>query len=211
MTAAVRGLYGMIDLPVEAATSDTALALAGALVDGGARIMQLRVKGADARDLLSLARVMAPWCRAREVAFVVNDRLDVALAAGADGVHLGQDDLPAAAARPLVPAGFTIGVSTHDEDQARAALAHADYIAFGPCFTTSSKRNPDPVVGLERLARVCAFATRPVVAIGGIDLNTVADVARAGASAAAIIRAVNGADDVAAAARLVSDVFAGKD
>ena len=205
--SAVRGLYGMIDLSPEAATSEAALRLAGALVEGGARIVQLRVKGADARDLLALSRVLAPWCRERQVAFVVNDRLDVALAAGADGVHLGQDDLPAAAARPVVPAGFLIGVSTHDEAQARAALEHADYIAFGPCFTTSSKRNPDPVVGVERLARVCAFATKPVVAIGGIDLGTVAEVARAGAAAAAIIRAVNGATDVAAAARTVTDAF----
>ena len=207
----LRGLYGMVDLPVEAASSEAALSLAGALVEGGARIVQLRVKGADARDLVAWARALGPWCRARGVTFVVNDRLDVALAAGADGVHLGQDDLPLAAARPLAPAGFVIGVSTHDEAQARAALdGGADYIAFGPCFPTSSKRNPDPVVGLERLARVCAMASAgavPVVAIGGITLDTAADVARAGASAAAIIRAVNSAPDIAAAARKVTAVF----
>jgi thiamine-phosphate pyrophosphorylase len=140
---------------------------------------------------------------------VVNDRLDVALAAGADGVHLGQDDLPLAAARLLAPPNFIIGVSTHDEAQARAALdGAADYVAFGPCFPTSSKRNPDPVVGLERLARVCAMAGAvPVVAIGGIGLDTAADVARAGAAAAAIIRAVNAAPDIAAAARAVTVAF----
>jgi thiamine-phosphate pyrophosphorylase len=204
----LRGLYGMIDLVPSAANGESALALAGALVDGGARIVQLRLKGVDARDLVSLARVLAPWCRTREVAFVVNDRLDVALAAGADGVHLGQDDLPLAAARSIAPAGFVIGVSTHDEAQARAAIdGGASYIGFGPCFTTASKRNPDPVVGLERLTRLCAASSIPVVAIGGIDLDTVADVARAGAAAAAIIRAVNGAADIPAAARAVTAAF----
>ena len=201
------GLYGMVDLPP---TADAAAAttLAAALVDGGAQILQLRMKGADAAGLLAVARVLASWCLRRDVEFIVNDRVDVALAAGADGVHLGQDDLPVAVVRPMVPAGFTIGVSTHDEEQARAAIAGgADYIGFGPCFPTSSKRKPDPVVGLEQLARICAFSTVPVVAIGGITLDTVADVARAGAAAAAIIRAVNAASDVTAAARTVCSAF----
>jgi thiamine-phosphate pyrophosphorylase len=208
----LRGLYGMVDLPTSEWSVDhanAALALAGALADGGARIVQLRIKGADAVAQLALARVLAPWCRARGVTFIVNDRVDVAIAGGADGVHLGQDDLPLAAARALAPAGFVIGVSTHDEAQARAAIAGgADYLGFGPCFVTKSKRNPDPVVGCEQLARVCSFATIPVVAIGGIDLDTVGQVVRAGASAAAIIRAVNGAADVRAAARAVTNAFA---
>lgn len=203
----VRGLYGMVDR--DDADEAAALALAGALVDGGARIVQLRFKGADAAAQLALARALGPWCRARGVTFIVNDRVDVALAAAADGVHLGQDDLPLAAARAIAPAGFVIGVSTHDEAQARAAIAGgADYIGFGPCFPTTSKTNPDPVVGCERLARVCTFATIPVVAIGGIGLDTVEQVARAGASAAAIIRAVNDAADVRAAARAVTAAFA---
>ena len=203
----VRGLYGMIDLPASADVA-AATSLAGALVDGGARVVQLRMKGADAAPLLAIARALTAWARARGVGFIVNDRVDVALAAGADGVHLGQDDLPLGAARAIVPAGFVLGVSTHDEAQARAAAdAGADYIGFGPCFATSTKRNPDPVVGLERLARVCAASPIPVVAIGGITLATVADVARAGASAAAIIRAVNAAADVTAAARTVSTAF----
>ena len=203
----VRGLYGMVDLPATAEPA-AATALAGALVDGGARVLQLRMKGADAAEQLALARLLAPWCRARGVTFIVNDRVDVALAAGADGVHLGQDDLPLPAARTIVPAGFVIGVSTHDEAQARAAIdGGASYIGFGPCFPTSSKRNPDPVVGLEQLARICAFASIPVVAIGGITLDTVADVARAGAAAAAIIRAVNSAPDITSAAHAVCQAF----
>jgi len=203
----IAGLYGMIDVP-PAADAAAAIALVGALVDGGARIVQLRMKGADARDQLAIARALVPWCRERAVTFIVNDRVDVALASGADGVHLGQDDLPLAAARAIVPAGFVIGVSTHDEAQARAAIdGGASYIGFGPCFPTSSKRNPDPVVGLEQLARICAFAPIPVVAIGGITLDTVADVARAGASAAAIIRAVNSAPDITSAAHAVCQAF----
>jgi thiamine-phosphate pyrophosphorylase len=211
---ALRGLYGMVDLPAgggaAAGQAAAATALAAALVDGGARILQLRMKGADAADVLPVARVLAPWCRARGVTFIVNDRVDLALASGADGVHLGQDDLPLRAARALAPAGFLIGVSTHDETQARAAAdAGADYIGFGPCFTTSSKQNPDPVVGLECLARVSAASPIPVVAIGGITLDTVSAVARTGAAAAAIIRAVNSAPDIAAAARTVTTAFAG--
>jgi thiamine-phosphate pyrophosphorylase len=139
---------------------------------------------------------------------IVNDRLDVALGGGAGGVHLGQDDLPLAAARKLVPAGFIIGISTHDVAQARAALeGGADYIGFGPCFPTATKQNPDPVVGLERLAEVCRLGGR-VVAIGGITLERAGEVARAGAAAAAIISAVNGSADVTAAARSVASHWA---
>ena len=140
--------------------------------------------------------------------FIVNDRLDVALAVGADGVHLGQDDLPLAAARALVPAGFVIGVSTHDEAQARAAVdGGADYLGFGPCFARTSKRNPDPVVGLERLAQVSRLGA-PVVAIGGITLET--DRRRRGDRRRGRRRhpCVNGAPDVAAAARVVTAAFA---
>ena len=206
----IAGLYGMVDLPPHADAA-AATALAGALVEGGARVVQLRIKGAEAGEMLAMARVLAPWCRTRGVGLIVNDRVDVALAAGADGVHLGQDDLPLAAARAIVPAGFVVGVSTHDEAQARAAAeGGANYLGFGPCFTTTTKHNPDPVVGLPRLARVCAGSPIPVVAIGGITLDTVAAVVAAGAAAAAIIRAVNDAADVTAAARAVTAAFAEK-
>lgn len=203
----LRGLYGMIDL-TPAADADAAERLARALLDGGAAIVQLRMKRALASDQLAAVERLRPLCHARGVRFIVNDRLDVALAGGADGVHLGQDDLPLAAARRVAPGGFVIGISTHDEAQARAAVdGGADYIGFGPCFATSTKENPDPVVGLEALARVCRLPL-PVVAIGGITLDRVATVARAGAAAAAVIRAVNGAADVAAAARVVAAAFA---
>ena len=204
---AIAGLYGIVDLP-PAPEAGAAARLGTALADGGARVLQLRMKGATAAAMLRPLDELGPLRRDRGLVLIVNDRLDVALAAGADGVHLGQDDLPLAAARALAPDGFVIGVSTHDEAQARIAVdGGASYIGFGPCFPTRTKLNPDPVVGLDRLARVCRLPL-PVVAIGGIGLDTVADVVRAGAAAAAVISAVNGAPDVVAAARLVSNAFA---
>ena len=204
----LRGLYGMVDLP-RSGGGPPAGRLARQLLDGGARWLQLRMKGASAAALLAVVDELRPLCRAREATLIVNDRLDVALAGAADGVHLGQDDLPLAEARKLAPAGFLVGVSTHNEAQAQAALdGGADYIGFGPCFPTSTKDNPDPVVGLERLALVCRLPL-PVVAIGGITLERVPDIARAGARAAAIISGVNRAPDVTAAARSVCASFGG--
>jgi thiamine-phosphate pyrophosphorylase len=166
------------------------------------------MKDGSAAAMLRALDELAPLRRARGILLIVNDRLDVALATAVDGVHLGQDDLPLAAARALAPAGFVIGISTHNESQARAACdGGASYIGFGPCFPTRTKLNPDPVVGLEQLARVCRLPL-PVVAIGGIGLDTVGNVVRAGAAAAAVISAVNGAPDIALAARRVSDAFA---
>jgi len=201
-----RGLYAIVDSDPEGAG---AISLGRALLDGGARILQLRMKGAEASTMLAIARELAPLCRAQGTLFIVNDRLDVALAAGADGAHLGQDDLPIEDARFLAPANFLLGVSTHNEDQAEAAArAGADYIGFGPVFPTSTKQNPDPVVGLERLSVVCSRVSIPVVAIGGISLSHAGSVARAGARFAAIISAVNRANDVVTAARTVERAFA---
>ncbi|HZS39746.1 MAG TPA: thiamine phosphate synthase, partial [Polyangia bacterium] len=132
----LRGLYGMVDLPA-AGGGPPAGRLARALLDGGARVLQLRMKGASAASMLAVVDELRPLCRRREATLIVNDRLDVALAGGADGAHLGQDDLPLAAARALAPAPFLLGVSTHSPAQARAALdAGADYLGFGPCFAT---------------------------------------------------------------------------
>ena len=134
---------------------------------------------------------------------IINDRVDVALAVGADGVHLGQTDLPLADARALLGPRVLIGVSTHDVDQVRAAVAAgADYVGFGPVAATRTKLNPDKVVGIQGLAAACAVAGRvPVVAIGGITLADGPALVAAGASAACAISAVNAAPDVAAAGR----------
>ena len=201
----VRGLYGMVDLTVGAPPAE---ALATALLDGGARVLQLRMKGSGAGAMLATVAALRPLCRRRDAVLIVNDRLDVALAGGADGVHLGQDDLPLSAARRLAPRGFLIGVSTHDEAQALAAVeGGADYLGFGPVFSTGTKANPDPVVGLAALAALCKRVAIPVVAIGGISLDTVGEVVAAGAAAAAIIAAINRAFDPAAAARRVTEAF----
>ena len=164
-----------------------------------------RVKRGSTRAFVELARALVA---AVAVPFIVNDRLDVALVAGAAGVHLGQDDLPLAAARRAAP-GLLIGVSTHDPQQAaEAARAGADYLGFGPIFATATKENPDPVQGLEGLAlAVQAAGNVPVVAIGGITPGHAAAIAATGAAAACAISAVNGAPDVASAARVIATAF----
>jgi len=202
----LRGLYGMVDLP-RSGGGPPGGRLARQLLDGGARVLQLRMKGATAAAMLAVIDELRPLCKQREATLIVNDRLDVALAGGAGGVHLGQDDLPLVEARRLAPAGFLIGVSTHTLDQARAAQAGgADYLGFGPCFPTRTKERPDPVVGLDPLVEVCRLPL-PVVAIGGITVERAAEVARAGAAAAAIIAAVNRAPNPTAAARAVCAAF----
>lgn len=188
---AIRGFYAVLDRDDEA--------LARALV-GEARVLQVRIKPhdrpSDAADLVRVARMARRVCDDAGAALIVNDRLDVALAAGADGVHLGQTDLPVAEARRLAP-GLWIGVSTHDLAQVRAARdAGADYLGFGPVFATATKQRPDPVQGLDGLrAAVAAAAGTPVVAIGGITAAHVGDVYRTGVHAICAIAAVNAARD----------------
>jgi thiamine-phosphate pyrophosphorylase len=210
----MRGYYAILDATPE--LLDDALALAARaerLIAAAPCCLQLRAKAAGARALESAARLLVPLCRAAGVPFCVNDRLDVALAVGADVVHLGQDDLPLAdAQRVRAAAGrpdLLIGFSTHNPAQALAAAgAGADYIGFGPVFGTRSKANPDPTVGLAALAAVCRAVSVPVVAIGGITLDAVPSVARAGASAAALIAAIDAAPDPSAAGRAVAAAFA---
>jgi thiamine-phosphate diphosphorylase len=197
----VRGFYAILDRDDEA--------LARSLVDpaaAGATVLQVRLKPGSAREVLAAARMARAITRAHGALLVVNDRLDIALAVEADGVHLGQDDLRLADARAaLAGRPMLIGVSTHDLDQVRAALAAgADYLGFGPVFPTATKANPDPVVGLAGLAAaaaLCRAAGVPLVAIGGIGLGDAAAVAAAGASAAAAIGAVNQAADPGVAGR----------
>ena len=200
----LRGLYGILDVPAR----QSPVELASALLEGGVRVIQLRMKTGDARAMLAACDALLPLCQRERALFIVNDRLDVALAAGADGVHLGQRDLTLADARRLAPAGFLIGISTHDLDQARAADAGgADYLGFGPVFATTTKENPDAIVGLAGLASACAAVRAPVVAIGGISLADAPALARAGATGAALISAIARAPDVAAAARSFNEAF----
>ena len=164
----------------------------------------------EADEILRVARMARRVCDAAGIPLVVNDRVDLALAAGADGVHLGQTDLPIADARAIVGDRLFIGVSTHDLDQVRlACCAGADYLGFGPVFATSTKENPDRVQGIEGLRAACAIATVPIVAIGGIAVASAAGVYAAGASAICAISAVNEAADIAGAARSFAGVARG--
>ena len=162
------------------------------LADGGATLVQLREKHAGPREFYRQAEEALRVARARGVRLVVNDRADIALALGADGLHLGQDDLDPSAARRLLGDRFLIGYSTHNVEQAaEVALLPVDDIAVGPVIQTSTKEKPDPVVGLEGVAAVRAAVGRvPVVAIGGITRETARAVLAAGADSVALVGAL---------------------
>lgn len=199
--AAIRGFYAILD------RADEALARA-LVIGGGARVLQVRIKpragpAPGAASLIEIAAMARRVCDEAGAALVVNDRLDVALAAGADGVHLGQSDLPLAEARAQAAGRLWIGVSTHDAAQVRAAVAGgADYLGYGPVFATGTKVNPDPVQGVAALAAAVALAgDTPVVAIGGITPDRAASLYAAGAAAVCAIGAVNDVMDVAGTAR----------
>lgn len=164
------------------------------LSEGGATLVQLREKHLSPREFYGEAEAALAVARERGVRLIINDRVDIALAVGADGVHLGQDDLPSEAARMLLGPDAIIGFSTHNIDQATvAARSPVDYIAIGPIFATVSKENPDPVVGIEGLRRVRAQVGQiPIVAIGGISERDARGVLEAGADAIAVIGALLG-------------------
>jgi thiamine-phosphate pyrophosphorylase len=183
----------------------------GAAVDGGCRMVQLREKAWPSGRLLPLAERLRARCAAGGVTFIVNDRVDLALAVGADGVHLGQDDLPARAARPLLRPGMILGISTHSVAQARAAQADgADYVAVGSMFATATK--PDfQLVGPALLRKLRAEIRVPLIGIGGITHDNVQEVIGAGADGVAVISAVAAADDPrAASARFVALIRAAR-
>jgi thiamine-phosphate pyrophosphorylase len=172
-----------------------------ATIAGGCRMVQLREKMWPSGRLLPLAERLAARCRSAGVTFIVNDRVDLALALDADGVHLGQDDLPPHAARPLLRPGMILGLSTHSVEQARAAqAAGATYVAVGSMFPTGTK--PDfQLVGPALVRKLRAEIRVPLIGIGGIDRHNVGDVIRAGADGVAVISAVCGAADPERATR----------
>ena len=178
-----------------------------AVIEGGCRMVQLRDKESPSGRLLPLAERLLARARRAGVTFVVNDRVDLAVAVGADGVHLGQDDLPAGLARPLLRPGMVLGVSTHDVAQAHAARdAGADYVAVGAMFATTTK--PDfLLVGPGLVRKLRPDIRVPLVGIGGITHDNVADVIRAGADGVAVISAVCGAPDPAVATRRFLDII----
>lgn len=203
----VRGLYAIVD-PERCGGRDP-VEVAEAILRGGCALLQVRAKRLADRDRLALMRAVRARARARGVPFVVNDRPDLAVLVAADGLHLGQDDLPIAEARRIV-GSMTIGRSTHDLAQVRAAIAEgADLIGFGPVFATTSKESPDPVVGVAGLADAVRASPVPVVAIGGITEASAAGVLEAGATLAAVISAIGEARDPEGAARALHRALGG--
>jgi thiamine-phosphate pyrophosphorylase len=180
-------VYPILDTESLAACNCSPLGAAEAWIEGGAGIIQLRHKGHWGRALFSDARAIAGLCRARGVIFIVDDRADFAVLLQA-GLHVGQDDLAPADARAIIGPDAVLGFSSHNADQLCAAAAEpVSYVAFGPCFVTRSKRNPDPVVGLAELRRCRALTAKPLVAIGGVTRENARSVFAAGADAVAVI------------------------
>jgi len=193
-------LYAIID-PAQAG-GRSSVEVAAALLAAGVRLIQYRDKQASSRELYASAQQVAECVRQAGGIFIVNDRADVARAVDADGVHVGQDDLPVESARALLGPGKLIGYSTHVLGQVREAdRSSADYVAFGPIFPTTSKANPDRVVGLIGLGEARKATRKPLVAIGGISLETAREVIDAGADSIAVIRALVGAPDIRARAQ----------
>jgi thiamine-phosphate pyrophosphorylase len=180
----------------------TPAGIAKRAIAGGADVIQFRDKHGDSRDLLRTAKIIRAITQKSGTLFIVNDRLDIAIACGADGVHLGQGDMPPATARQLAPPGFIIGVSVGTVEEALGAvLEGADYLALSPTFATLSKDDAGPGHGLGRLREIRRAISIPLIAIGGINCGNVPDVIAAGADGIAVISAVVDASDVTTAAR----------
>ena len=165
--------------------------LAELAIAGGADTVQFRQKQGTTRELVAMARAVQTVCAKQRVPLIVNDRADIALAVGAAGAHFGQDDMPVALGRRILPAEAILGASARTEEKILAAISEgADYIGFGPIYGTTSKPDAETAKGLERLRRMCDIAECPVIAIGGIEIQTAREVIRAGAHGIAVISAV---------------------
>ena len=188
-------LYVILDAGM---LTESAGVTAKKLIAEGVQLLQYRNKLAPARELLNDSLAIADAARAAQCLFFVNDRPDVAWLAGASGVHVGQEDLEVAQAREVMGPERWVGVSTHSLQQFEQAVASsADYIAVGPIYPTTSKANPDPVVGLELLRRVRPLTAKPIVAIGGITLRRAPEALEAGADSVAVISGILQAENPA--------------
>lgn len=184
--------YPILDHDWLTRTGRDSIGTAHALLDAGARIVQLRRKLELTREAFEEALKLSRLIRGAGATFIVNDRADLALMVEADGVHLGQTDLPPAAVRRLAGDRLLIGFSTHNEQQVREADGEpVDYLAFGPIYSTASKRNPDPETGLQGLAKIRRLTTKPLVAIGGINRERSEAAYAAGADSVAVISAID--------------------
>lgn len=183
-------------------------AVVRAAIRGGAGCIQLRDKTISRRELLEEAYLLQALCAEMGATFILNDHLDIALAVGADGCHLGQDDLPIPEARRVAGPDFILGASTHSVNQAlRAVEEGASYINVGPIFPTATKKGGHPPVTPDLIRQVKPLVSIPLTTMGGINPSNVAEVVRAGADRVAVVSAVVGADDVEAAAREMVDLI----
>ena len=182
--------------------------LAELAIQGGADTIQFRHKNGTTRELIQIAQQMQTVCASHNVPLIVNDRADIALAVGASGTHFGQDDMPVAIGRKILSTETIIGASARTEEKILEAITEgADYIGFGPIYQTSSKPDAETPKGLERLQRMCEIAKCPVIAIGGITLQTAAEVIYAGAHGIAVISAVcSQPDPLAATQDLMNEI-----
>lgn len=177
----------------------------------GVDVVQVRAKGLSDRDLYELAGAVLAACRARSVACVINDRVDLALALGADGVHVGDEDLPVGVARRLLGPHALVGATARDASSARAAVAAgASYLGVGPCFATATKDGLPDAIGPSGLAAVVAAVAVPVVAIGGVTAERIPALREAGAAGVAVVAAVSEAGDPAAAVRSLRAALGGR-
>jgi len=208
-SAKITGLYAIIDSQLLGKRNH--IKVAEELIRGGAGVIQLRDKFTPKAELLPIAQGLQKLCAGKGVLFIVNDHLDITLACGADGLHLGQEDLPISIARHLLPMDVILGCSVNTVEQAKVAEANgADYIAVGSMYPTGSKEKPR-VVGVGRLKQVREAVSLPLVAIGGINKDDASEVAANGADAVAVISALLEAKDIAEAARRIIKSFeAGK-
>jgi len=206
MRSPIPRLYAIID-PAQLGHL-TPAAATDILLAAGVQLIQYRDKRATSGELLQTSRQIASLVRQAQGVFIVNDRADVARIADADGVHLGQDDLPVELARHVLSAGKWVGYSTHVLAQVIVAeKTSADYIAFGPVFPTQSKENPDPVVGLHGLREARQATRKPLVAIGGVTAENARAAIEAGADSVAVISDLLKASDIGQRARLFLEVL----
>ncbi|HEY3331084.1 MAG TPA: thiamine phosphate synthase [Capsulimonadaceae bacterium] len=204
----IRGLYVLTDRSTSGGRSHVDICRAA--VVGGASLVQLRAKDMEAADAVAVAKEMAGICKAASVAFLVNDRVDIAMASGADGVHLGPGDMEPADARRLMGPEAIIGASVASVAEGRAAEPFASYFGVGAVFGTTTKGDAGAAIGTARLVELkCAYPGMPIVAIGGINASNIHFVRETGVEAAAVISAVTGADDMASATRALVDAFRG--
>jgi thiamine-phosphate pyrophosphorylase len=195
-------LHAIVDVDVLAAAGWTPAAYAGALLDGGATFLQIRAKQSGSASLLALTDDIVVRAAACGATVIVNDRADVALLSGADGVHVGQEDVPVAAARAMLGPGAIVGVSTHTPAQiAAAAATPATYLAVGPMFGTRTKETGYTAVGTELVREARRATGRPVVAIGGVTLENAREALDAGATMVAVISDLMTGGDPAARVR----------